>query len=179
MADPYIGEIKLVAFNFAPRGYLVCDGQLLPIRQFTTLFSVLSNRFGGDGRVDFALPNLQERVPIGQGSGPGLTRRSLGETAGDPVVSLSQMHMPVHSHALNGATLNPANPSQNVAGPAGDTMFGVSAPGFAYSDVSVPPVAMSPMVIASAGQNQPHENRQPFLALQFVIAIEGIYPAHD
>ncbi|UZK69003.1 tail fiber protein [Sphingomonas sp. S1-29] len=179
MPQPFVGEIKICGFSFAPLNYMFCAGQLLPIRQYTALFSILGTNFGGDGVTNFALPNLQASVPIGAGQGPGLTMRSIGEVGGEPAVTLTTAEIPSHTHPLSGATLSPPNPDQNVGAPAANTMFGVSAPGFAYSDAAAPLANMSPAAIAAAGGSQPHENRQPFVALNFVIAVQGIFPARN
>ncbi|UUL82456.1 phage tail protein [Sphingomonas qomolangmaensis] len=179
MSEPFVGEIKIVGFPFAPRNFMTCAGQLLPIRQYTALFAILGTNFGGDGVNTFALPDFQASTPIGAGQGPSLTMRSVGESAGQAAVTLIQSEIPMHVHTLTGATLNPANPDQNVGTPANNTMFGASAPGFAYSDATAPIGNMSPLAVAPTGGNQPHENRQPFLALNFVIAVQGIFPSRN
>lgn len=179
MPQPFVGEIKLCGFGFAPPNYLFCAGQLLPIRQYSALFAILGTNYGGDGVNNFALPNLQGSVPIGAGQGPGLAPRSIGEVGGEAGVALTINELPSHTHPLSGATLSPPNPDQNVATPAANTMFGVSAPGFAYSDAAAPLANMSPAAVATAGGGQSHENRQPFLALNFIIAAQGTFPARN
>ncbi len=179
MADPYIGEIKVVGFSFAPQGFALCNGQLLAISQNTALFAILGTSFGGDGRSTFALPNLQAAAPMGTGSGPGLSPRTIGETAGAATVTLAVAEMPAHGHSLVAAGLSPPNPTQNVASPTNQAMIGPSNPNMAFSDVAIPVVALSPQAIGVAGGSQPHENRQPLLALTFVIALQGIFPSRN
>lgn len=179
MASPFIGEIKVVGFSFAPPGFALCNGQLLLISQNTALFAILGTSFGGNGSTDFALPNLQAAVPMGTGSGPGLSPRTIGETVGTTMVTLTIEEMPAHGHGLVAAGLNPPNPAQNVATPTSQAMIGPSNPNMAFSDVATPVVALSPLAIGMAGGSQPHENRQPSLALNFVIATQGIFPSRN
>lgn len=179
MAEPFIGEIKVVGFPFAPRGFALCNGQLLPITQYTALFSILGINFGGNGTTNFGLPNLQAAAPMGTGNGPGLSPRVIGETAGTATVTLALSEVPAHGHGLVAAGLTPPNPTQNVASPTSLAMIGPSNPNMAFSDVATPVVALSPQAIGVTGGFQPHENRQPLLALNFVIALEGIYPARN
>lgn len=179
MTDPYVGEIKVVGFSFAPQGFAVCNGQLLSISQNTALFAVLGVNFGGNGTSNFALPNLQASAPMGTGSGPGLSPRTIGETTGTATVALAVAEMPGHGHGLVAAGLNPPNPAQNVAAPTNQAMIGPSNPNMAFSDVATPVVALSPQAIGVAGGSQPHENHQPLLALTFVIALQGIFPSRN
>lgn len=179
MATPFIGEIKIVGFNFPPRDFAFCDGQLVAISQNSALFAILGTTYGGNGQTTFALPNLQGSAPMGWGNGPSLTPRTIGEQSGSATVTLIDAQMPSHTHALNGGTLSTPNPAQNVAGPTSQAMFSTSGPGRAYSDVTTPPVMMAPTAIGVAGGSQPHNNMQPVLALNFVIALNGIFPARN
>lgn len=179
MSTPFLGEIKIVGFNFAPRGFALCNGQLLPISQNTALFSILGTTYGGNGTTTFALPDLRDAAPMDAGAGPGLTPRSIGEKLGSASVTLISTQIPAHTHTLNGALVNPPNPAQNTATPGATAVLGSSNPGQAYSDTATPPVMMAPQTIGTAGSSLPHENRHPILALNFVIALEGIFPSRN
>lgn len=169
MSDPYLGEIRSFGFNFAPRGWAQCNGQLLPIAQNTALFSILGTLYGGDGRTNFALPNLSGAVAMGSGQGSGLTLRSQGERGGSESVTLTLGEMPVHGHVANA---NPANGNQ--PGPAGHFWAQDLGGSKDYGDAGT--VAMAPGAIGVAGESQPHANVQPFQVLNFCIALQGIYP---
>ena len=173
MAEPFIGQIIQAGFNFAPRGYATCDGQLLSIAQNTALFSLLGTTFGGDGRVTFGLPDLRGRVPVHQGQGPGLTNRTMGEQSGSETVTLISAEMPMHNHLLNAfATAgDKAPPTGNVLA-AGDTNVTI------YTNVP-PNTQLNPQSIGLAGGNQPHNNMQPYLVINFCIAMEGIFPSRN
>jgi microcystin-dependent protein len=166
MAEPFLSEIRIMSFGFAPKGWALCNGQLLPINQNQALFSLLGTTYGGDGRVNFALPNLQGRVPIHRG--PGYT---LGERGGEPAHTLTTSELPTHIHRLHAST-GPA--STNV--PAGNTVLAASNPQNIYGPTSnfVP---MAPSEIGNAGGSQSHQNMQPFLTLTFAIALMGIFPS--
>jgi microcystin-dependent protein len=168
MADQFVAEIRIFGGNFAPIGWAFCDGQLLPISQNTALFSLLGTTYGGDGRTTFGLPDLRGRSPLHQGQGPGLTSRQLGESAGDETVTLTQSQVAMHTHALaGGAAAAATNPDANLLGkPASAKIYG---PGTSM-------VPMSTAAIGPAGQNQAHDNRQPYLVLSFIIALQGIFP---
>lgn len=169
MADPFVAEIRVFGFNFAPRGWATCDGQILPISQNTALFSLLGTNYGGDGRSNFALPNLQDRFALNFGSAPGLTPRDLGETGGEAAVALTNAQMPQHNHGLNAA------PSASVTGPAGAVLAPPGNGALAYRI----PGALAPMSgesVGVVGNGNPHENRQPYLGLNFCIALQGVYP---
>lgn len=168
MADPFVAEIRIFGGNFAPRGWAFCDGQLLPISQNTALFSLLGTTYGGDGRTTFALPDLRGRSPLHQGQGPGLSSRQLGEPAGVENVTLTQSQIPVHTHAL-------ASGGAAVATNPGGNRFGQPASAKIYGPATSM-VPMSAAAIGSAGQNQAHGNRQPYLVLSFIIALQGIFP---
>jgi len=175
--EPFIGEIKMVGFNFAPRGWALCNGQLLSIAQNSALFSLLGTTFGGDGRTTFALPNLQGRVPIHQGNGAGLTPRVMGEMSGTESHTLITTEIPAHQHtgtvsppcAVDDATT--ASPQNAVPGIAG----------VAYTPTPSPGVTMAPasFTTGAAGGSQPHNNLQPYLVVNFVIALEGIFPSRN
>ncbi len=173
MSDAFVAEIRIFGFNFAPKGWALCNGQLLPISQNTALFSLLGTTYGGDGKSTFGLPNLQDRAPMHPGQGPGLTRRDLGESAGTPTITLIDSEMPAHSHlaGANSGSSGQASPANNVWG----SLAGRNPPPLYQS--SAPDVQMSPLALAVAGGSQPHNNRQPYLGLNFCIALQGIFPS--
>jgi len=179
MTQPFIGEIKTVGFNFAPTNYAACDGQILSIAQNTALFSILGTTYGGNGQTTFALPNMQANSPMHPGTGAGLSTYDLGEVGGVPSVTLTESQLPSHNHALNSATLTPANAAQNVGVPTSTALLGLSAPGMAYADAATPAVAMAPNAILPTGGSQPHANQQPYLVIMFVIALYGIFPSRN
>ena len=168
--DPFVAEIRIFGFNFAPTGWAQCNGQLLPISQNTALFSLLGTFYGGDGKSTFALPNLQGSAPMHQGQSPGTSDRVLGEQSGEQYVTLIQSEMPAHPHALN-AVESTASARQ----PPGQ-MFAV---GEAISDyhTGAPNTNMHPSFLALVGGSLPHNNMQPYLALNFCIALQGVFPA--
>lgn len=170
MSDPFIGEVRIFAGNFAPRGWAFCDGQLLPISQNTALFSILGTHYGGDGRSTFALPKLQGAMPMGAGQGPGLSDVMLGESLGSATVSLQPSQMPAHNHAVQTAvaadSLGPT--AQSLLAPTGDNSAAFRATGRA--------TAMSAAAVASSGQGWAHNNRSPVLSLSFIIALQGVFP---
>jgi len=165
MADQFIGEIRVVGFNFAPNGWALCNGQILPIAQNTALFSLLGTTYGGDGKTTFALPNLQGRASMHQGQGPGLSGRGLGEAGGTQAETLSPAQMPAHNHALaaasGGATTGTPSPQVSLAAGAVKTY--------------APAHNMVPMG-EGVGGGQSHNNMQPYLVLNYVIALTGIFP---
>jgi len=169
MADPFVAEIRIFPFNFAPRGWAWCDGQLMPLSQNTALFSLLGTTYGGDGKSNFALPDLQGRAPMHPGQGPGLSLHDLGETGGSETVTLLESEIPAHSHGVI-AQNNVAN-SRNPAG--GD--IARSSGGLLYAPVANL-VAMSDQALAPAGGDQPHNNLQPYLTFYFCIALQGVFP---
>lgn len=165
--------------NFAPRGWALCNGQLLPVSQNVALFSILGTTYGGNGTSTFGLPNFQGSAPIHWGNGPGLTPRVLGETGGSETVSLISTEMPMHTHLLackseSGSLTSPAGnfPAGNLVnrdtGVAQDTSYEVAADGI-----------MNPAAVGVAGGSQPHSNMQPFLAVTFIIALNGIFPSRN
>lgn len=170
--DPFVAEIRVVGFNFAPRGWATCDGQLLPISQNTALFSLLGTTYGGDGRSTFALPNIEGQTGIGVGQGPGLQDYFEGQQGGSQTVTLLQSEMPSHNHNAR-AVPDPAE----LQAPAPDRALARSTPGFAYqSNSAANLVAMAPQTIAPAGGDQPHNNMAPALTLLYVIALQGVFP---
>lgn len=179
MSDPFIGEIRLFGFNYNPRNWLLCDGSLLPINQYNALFSILGTNFGGNGQTNFQLPDLRGRAVIGAGQGNGLSPQSLGQVGGQPSVVLTTAQIPSHNHVLNSGTLSAPNPPQNVASPSPQAMLGLSGPNNLYIDPVVPDRALSPASISPSVGDQPHENMQPYLAINFCIAWSGIYPARN
>lgn len=171
MADPFVSEVRIFSGNFAPTGWAFCDGSAMSVSQNTALFSLINNTFGGDGIKYFNLPNLQGRVPIHAGQGPGLSQRQLGESGGEEVVTLGDAEMPAHAHQL--ATTNNIADS-NIPD---QKLLAVSTGTFVYnSSTGGQPVKMNPQTIAIAGGSMPHNNLQPYLALTFILAITGIYP---
>jgi microcystin-dependent protein len=172
MSDPFLAEIRVFGFNFAPRGWARCDGQLLPIAQSTALFSLLGTTYGGNGQSNFALPNLGGQFAMGTGQGPGLTPRQLGEQAGSATVSLLSSEMPAHNHALM------AGASPMSTDPAGASLAPPAGGALAYR-IPGNQVAMAPDSIGTVGSGQAHENMPPYLALNFCIAMQGIFPPRN
>jgi len=174
MSNPFLAEIRIFTAGFAPKGWALCDGQLMPISQNTALFSLLGTTYGGNGTSNFALPNLQGCAPMQAGQGPGLSLRDLGETAGEQTVTLLQTEMPAHSHGVQGgAGTGQASPANNAWG-SGSKLGGGS--------VYAPPgnnVNMNPLATSIAGGNLPHNNMMPFLGLTFIIALQGVFPARS
>jgi microcystin-dependent protein len=175
MAEPFLGQIQIVGFNFAPRGWLTCDGQLLAISQFTALFSLLGVNYGGDGRTTFGLPDLRGRIPMSFGNGPGLTPREIGEKAGTETVQLVAGNLASHTHGTNTncqpASGNSTDPTGRIWSKDAGVQTGTYAN--AASNASMNPASVT---VGSAGGTSPHSNIQPSLALNFVIATQGIFP---
>jgi microcystin-dependent protein len=173
MTDPFVAEIRMFSGNFAPVGWALCNGQLLPIAQNTALFSLLGTTYGGDGRSTFALPNLQGSVPVQQGQGAGLSLYALGQTGGETAVTLLPSQLPSHSHLPMGVAAN-----GDSGAPAGETWaessFGKGMTSW-YS-TAAPNSTMSPQAVGQAGANLPHNNMPPYLCLTFIIALQGVYP---
>jgi microcystin-dependent protein len=171
MADPFIAEIKMFAGNFPPKGWAFCNGQLMPIAQNTALFALLGTHYGGDGKSTFALPDLQARTPMHPGQGLGLTNRVLGETGGEAAVTFLPQELPVHGHAFAlpavNAAATTANPEGALPAITGENLYATQGS----------PVNLSPDALAPAGASQPHNNRQLYLAMNFIIALQGIFPA--
>jgi microcystin-dependent protein len=170
MSDQYLGEIRMFAGNFAPLGWALCNGQLLSIAQNTALFSLLGTFYGGNGQTTFALPNLQSRVPVHQGHGAGLSPYAMGQAGGNENVTLTQAQMPQHNHTM--ATLSAPG---TVARP-NTQLLAQSTSGSIYGPAPSDGSALNQAAISSAGNNQPHANVQPYLAITFIIALQGIFP---
>jgi len=170
MSAPFVAEIRIFPFNFPPKGWAFCDGQILAISQNTALFSLLGTTYGGDGKSNFALPNLQGSAPMSPGQGPGLSLHDLGETGGSDTVTLLQSELPQHGHTLQGIA-----PAANRTSPVGNAFARASA-GSPYGTATSPLVALSDQAVAPSGGGQPHNNMQPYLTLNFCIALQGVYP---
>lgn len=172
MSEPFIAIILMFGGNFNPRGWAFCQGQLLSIAQNTALFSLLGTTFGGNGQTTFALPDLRGRVPIGFGQGPGLPPYALGQLGGTETTTLTQAQMPAHNHGIAGSSL-----AGNASLPTGAVPANSGALDKEYSTVLTSSVAMNPTGIA--GGSQPFAIRDPYLCLNFIIALEGIYPSRN
>jgi microcystin-dependent protein len=182
--DVFVGQIKLFPFNFPPIGFAFCQGQLLPISQNTALFSLLGTTYGGNGTSTFALPNLQGAVPLGFGQGPGLSLRTQGMTGGSETITLTTPEMPRHTHALTALSVACHNGKGNERTPVGNLLATESA-GVTATYASASPsatmragsiAASGNATVASAGSGNSHENRQPYLAMNYCIALQGIFP---
>lgn len=169
MADPFVAEIRIFPFNFAPKGWAWCDGQLMPLSQNTALFSLLGTTYGGDGKSNFALPDLQGRAPMHPGQGPGLSLHDLGETGGSETVTLLESEIPSHNHTVT------ASEADGVEREPGGQLL---ATGIAISQYQVPgPLTqLSQNALTPAGGDQPHNNLQPYLTFYFNIALQGVFP---
>lgn len=167
MSEPFLSEIKIVSFNFAPKGWALCNGQFLPINQNQALFALLGTTYGGNGQTTFALPNLRGQVPIHMGNG-----HTLGEAAGATAVTINQQTMPQHLHFLQASTA-----TANLDTPTG-ALLGGSAP----NDLYTGPASLSPLIgttVTNVGGSQPHNNMMPYLVLNFIIALQGIFPSRN
>jgi microcystin-dependent protein len=170
MADPFVAEIRIFPFTFAPKGWAFCNGQLLPISQNTALFSLCGTTYGGDGKSTFALPDLEDRAPMHPGQGPGLSPHDLGEQSGTDTVTLLQSEIPAHSHQMRAASQDPAD----VKLVNSNASFGISSGGTLYQNASNTQLATQ--ALSQAGGNQPHNNLMPYLTLNFCIALQGVFP---
>ncbi len=172
MADPFVAEIRIFPFNFAPKGWAFCDGQLMPLSQNTALFSLVGTMYGGDGKSNFALPDMQGSAPMFWGQGPGLSLHDEGEMSGSETVTLLESEMPAHSHALMASTEDGVQgsltPGTTIANSIGGKLY--------QTNTSSNLVSMSPSALAPAGGDQPHNNMQPYLTLNFCIALQGVFP---
>jgi microcystin-dependent protein len=167
VSEPFLGEVKMISWNYPPKGWSFCNGALLPINQNQALFSLFGTMYGGDGRVNFALPNLQGRVPIHQGNG-----HVQGQAGGETAHTLTMSEMPQHLHFVT------ADTATGTASPTGSSRFAASSSQPLYA----PPnnlVAMDPRVIGNAGGSQPHQNLQPYLCINFIVALQGIFPSRN
>ena len=171
MSEPFLGQISIFSFNFAPKGWTMCNGQLLPINQNQALFALLGTQFGGNGQTNFALPSLQGNVPMGMGQGGGLSPRNIGQVGGAQAVTLLLSQIPSHSHVPNyTAAANAMGPVGNLwaADPNGNVTFDMTGT-----------ETLAPNAIGNAGGSQPHDNMAPYLTLNFCIALQGIFPSRN
>jgi microcystin-dependent protein len=173
MSQPFVGEIRMGGWNFAPQGWAFCDGQVLSIAENSVLFNLIGTTYGGDGQTTFALPDLRGRVPIHQGQGPGLSSRAISQSGGEESVSLALSQIPSHSHALQAS----ANASTAAAGPAGNL---VANAGTTNVYASGPPgTDMSATAVGSAGGSQPHNNLAPYQCVSYIISLFGVFPSQN
>ncbi len=170
MAEPYVGEIRMAGFNFAPQGWAFCNGQILAISEFDTLFNLIGTTYGGDGQTTFALPDLQGRLPIHQGQSGGTSNYVIGERSGTEYIILTLNQMPAHVHTLTGSTDAAASRSPIGTVPAHSTraVYGAGTGN-----------AMAPTALAAAGSSQPHVNMQPFVCVNFIISLFGVFPSQN
>ena len=172
MGTPFMSEVKIISWNFAPKGWALCNGQFLPINQNQALFSLLGTTYGGDGKSNFALPNLEGNAPMHPGQGPGLSLHDLGETGGTQFVTLLESEMPSHSHTLNAHTPDNAD----LLTPTANSVLAKANPGFGYNPTNTGLKNMAFNSLTPVGGDQPHNNMQPYLTLNFCIALQGVFP---
>jgi microcystin-dependent protein len=172
VSDQFLAEIRIFSFNFPPTGWAFCNGQLLPISQNTALFALLGTFYGGDGKSTFALPNMQGSAPMQTGQGQGLSERFLGEQSGVESITLLTSEIPVHTHRVQADGLDPSD----LQSPAPNRVLAQSTGVFAYQPATSSLVTMAPQALALAGGGLPHNNMQPYLTLNFCIALQGIFP---
>jgi microcystin-dependent protein len=179
MSDPFVAEMRIFPFNFPPKGWAFCDGQLMPISQNTALFSLLGTTYGGDGKSTFALPDLQGSAPMQPGQGQGLSLRDLGEMSGTESVTLLVSEMPIHNHNLMAVTADAtvADPNAAIIAQGAWSFQGNGGVVAMYSTNTPPNAPMSPQALAPNGGSLPHNNMQPYLTLNFCMALQGIFPA--
>ena len=173
MSSPFVAEIRMFAGNFAPTGWALCDGQIMPISQNTALFALLGTYYGGDGKASFGLPNLQGSAVMSQGSGSGLSPRFLGESVGESSLTLIASEMPMHSHAIQAYTDDPAasqvpDPTQVLGYAQGLTPY--------LNNITGNPTQLNPGALGMFGSGAPHNNMQPYLGVTFMIALQGVFP---
>ena len=186
MTEPYVGQIQLYAFGFAPRGWAICAGQIIPIQQNTALFSILGTNYGGNGQTTFGLPNLQGRVGIGVGQGPGLSPYDQGQTGGSTSVTLTTAELPAHSHTFNTTSVQGTTSTSagnqlglSVVSTGGKT-GGTTTTAQIYSpNAASATTGLAPQSITMAGGSQPHNNLQPYLTLNYCIAMAGAFPPRN
>jgi microcystin-dependent protein len=172
MSEPFLSEIKIVSFNFPPKGWALCNGQSLPINQNQALFALLGTTYGGNGQTTFNLPNLRGRVPIHEGSG-----HTLGEAAGSTAVTINSQQLPTHTHFLNSnMAVVDANPNATLGVPTGNNWANT---GKTHWSTSPPNAVMNPQAVTNVGGSQPHTNMMPYLVLNFIIALQGIFPSQN
>jgi microcystin-dependent protein len=176
MSEPFIAEVRVFAFNFPPRGWAFCDGQLLPIAENTALFSLIGTTYGGDGRSTLGLPNLQGRVPMHPGQGPGLTSRRLGEKVGTETVSLTEAQIPSHNHTM---TVTKNNSTTNIPEGLYPAKHQDEEKGYMYKENPVLNAEFSSSAVGITGASQEHITSQPYLTVSFCIALEGLYPSRS
>ena len=176
MSNPFLAQIKVVGFGFAPKGWATCQGQILAISTNTALFSLLGTTYGGNGQTTFALPDLQGRAAMSFGQGPGLQDYVLGEEAGENNVTLLSTEMPSHTHPISGAVV-PNSTTTNTPGPT--SMFTNASPNALYAVTNTGLLQLHPLAITLVGGSQPHNNTQPCLGMYFIIATSGIFPARN
>ena len=188
MSEPFIGQIQPFGFNFAPRGWALCDGQLLPISQNTALFSLLGTTYGGDGKTTFALPDLRGRLPMHQGRGPGLSTRKIGQKGGSETVTLNVAQMPAHDHSGTGTVTGKVQANSGAGdtdNPAGNTLatlsrtnqYSTAGPNTAMHSDTV--TGTGNFTTSTAGGSQPHNNMQPYLVINWCIALVGLFPSRS
>lgn len=173
MSDPFLAEIRIFAGDFAPRNWATCDGQIMPISQNTALFSLIGTTYGGDGKSNMGLPDLQGRAPMHPGDGPGLTDRVLGEEVGEDTVTLIEAEIPVHSHALRATTTTAVAGGPDVMSALAKTSVRDK---FYQSNTTTNLVALATPAVSNTGGGLPHANMQPYLAVTFIIALQGNFP---
>ena len=172
MSTPFVGEVRLFAGNFAPAGWAFCDGSLYPISENETLFALIGTTYGGDGQVTFAMPDLRGRVPVHQGTGPGLSTRTIGERGGTETVTLTVAQMPAHTHALRASSA-----AATGSAPGGAVLAATGAVNSYGSGTPTTPMAAG--ALAAQGGGQPHENMAPFLTVSYIISLYGIFPQQN
>lgn len=184
--EPFIGEVKLLAFNFPPLGYQTCQGQLVSIAEYSALFALIGTTYGGNGQTTFGLPDLQGRVPIGQGQGPGLPDYTMGEMAGTPTVTLTSANLPAHIHTLNSMRVQiAANDAQSGSNTSADSFPGTNNSIAVWAESASSGVFMAPSTATvtgttdPAGSNQPFDVMNPYLVMNYSIALEGIFPSRN
>jgi microcystin-dependent protein len=184
MSDPFVGEIRILPYTFAPRSWASCSGQTLPISQNQALYAIIGTIYGGNGTTTMQLPDLRARAPIHRGAGPGLTPRQQGQRLGVSSVTLTEAEMPAHQHTIRVV----GNSAANQATPANHALADASAPGrggrsdplpMYATATTTPSVQMSAGIMTTAGGSQAHENRQPFLGIQFCMSLQGTFPSRD
>lgn len=178
MDTPFLGMLALFGFNFQPSGWTYCNGQLISISQNSALFALLGTTFGGDGINTFALPDLRGRIPVGMGTGPGLSNYQMGQMAGSENVTLLSTQMPQHNHIMTASGNGPTQATASGASLASEVRGGVNPMPVVYANGATTPVNMA-SATSLAGGNQPHDNLQPYLAVNYCIALEGIFPSRN